>query len=182
MCKSWPCGERRRFMCLSEITFVKSFVKLHNRIRAVLTGCQAQLLVVVEDLKRRQKADCQWFEVNIIKTKKTYLHLIFGGDLRASCCLVQKWSCSLSLEEPLSLSHPFVFANRATCAPSTIAYQGDSRPADVSNGGTKRTNLLIRGLLMNWQLHKAAVRSGQLLLIAPPATDYTLDLFWIQWL
>lgn len=72
---------------------------------------------------------------------------------------------------------PICFANRATCTPSTIAYQGDSRPADVSNGGTKRTNLLIRGLLMNWQLHKAAVRSGQLLLIAPPATDYTLDLF-----
>lgn len=45
-------------MCLSEITFVKSFVKLLNRIRAVLTGCQAQLVAAGEDLKRRQKADC----------------------------------------------------------------------------------------------------------------------------
>lgn len=45
-------------MCLSEITFVKSFVKLLNRIRAVLTGCQAQLVAAVEDLERRQKADC----------------------------------------------------------------------------------------------------------------------------
>lgn len=45
-------------MCLSEITFVKSFVKLLNRIRAALTGCQAQLVAAVEDLNRRQKADC----------------------------------------------------------------------------------------------------------------------------
>lgn len=67
---------------------------------------------------------------------------------------------------------PICFAN---CAAFAVSNQGDFRLLKT-NGGTKRNLLIGDADGSTGSFYKAAVRSGQLLLIAPLAPRHTLDL------
>lgn len=142
MIKILARGKQRRFMCLSEITFVKSFVKLHNRIRPCLTHCRAQLVAAAENSK---KAGCRRVWVNI---KKSF-QCNFSGDLRASCFLVYHVSCLKSCSVFLDITSaalpppPFFFLTDTLAFVDLVCKSGCTRrkmPRQSKPNGRRREN------------------------------------------